>query len=255
MTKIYIFGNIFSVKLLLIYVIVDTARKMIEKELKYLLEKNNMSYQELAKKADIPLETMRNIYYGRVKNPHVSTALAIAKVFDITVNRLCGERYFTKTEETLIMNHRRSSQHGKNMIEFVARFEADLTKHERETENKYKIPCIIPIGAVADGMRYDSGQIEYVDTVEPRAYLAIECNTNRLAPTYCKGDKILLEDRYPNSGESGMFFDGNIIYFRKYIEHEKGYTLKSHCMQLSDLEFARMDKIKCMGTCIGVIRT
>jgi len=213
-----------------------------------------MSHEELAELSGVPHETVRNLYYGRVQNPKADTLLAISRVLKVSVNRLAGERLYTKEEETLIMNHRRSSQHGKAMIEFVARFEADLTKHEREAENKYLIPCIIPIGVVEDGMRYGSGMIEYINTIEPKAYLAIECNTNRMAPTYCKGDKILLENRYPNSGESGMFFDGNIIYFRKYIEHDKGYTLKSHCMQLSDMEFIRMDNIKCMGTCIGVIR-
>lgn len=254
MTKIYIFGNIFFVKLLLIYVIDDTARKMIQKELIYLLEKNKMTYKELAEQAGVPLETMRNLYYGKVKDPKASTLLAISRVLRVSVNRLAGERLYTKEEESLIMNHRRSSQHGKYMIEFVARFEADITKHERETENKFKIPCIVPIAAVSDGMKYDSGLIEYVDTIEPKAYLAIECNTNRLAPTYCRGDKILLENRYPNSGESGMFCDKDIIYFRKYIEHDKGFTLKSYHMQQSSLEFKKMDSIKCMGTVIGVIR-
>ena len=227
---------------------------MIQKELVYLLEKHGMSKEELAERSGVPFETVRNLYYGRVENPKASTLLAISRVLRVSVNRLAGERLYTKEEEDLIMNHRRCSQHGKNMIEFVARFEADLTKHERETENKYKIPCIIPIGAVEDGMRYDSGLIEYVDTIEPKAYLAIECNTNRLAPTYCRGDKILLENRYPNSGEAAMFCDRDIIYFRQYIEHDKGYTLKSHRMQLKDLEFKRMDNIKCMGTVIGIIR-
>ena len=254
MTKFYIFGNIFFVRLLLFNVINDTVRNMIQKELVYLLDKYGMTKEELAEQSGVPLETVRNLYYGRVENPKASTLLAISRVFRVSVNRLAGERLYTKEEETLIMNHRRSSQHGKYMIEFVARFEADLTKHERETENKYKIPCIIPIGAVEDGMKYDSGLIKYVDTVEPKAYLAIECNTNRMSPTYCRGDKILLENRYPNSGESAMFYDHEIIYFRQYVEHDKGYTLKSHCVQLKDLEFKRMDNIKCMGTVIGIIR-
>ena len=227
---------------------------MLRTELEHLLKENNMKYQELAEKADIPLETMRNIYYGRVTDPKVSTLLAISRVLRISVNRLMGERLYTKEEETLIMNHRRCNQHGKGMIEFVANFEANLSKHEREVENKYKIPCIVPVGVVEDGMRYASGHIEYVDTIRPNAYLAVECNTNRLAPAFCKGDKILLEDRYPNSGESGIFFKDCIIYFRKYMEHDKGYTLKSLCMQQRDLEFTRMDNIKCMGTVIGVIR-
>ena len=254
MTKFYIFGNIFFVRILLFHVINDTVRNMIQKELVYLLDKYGMSKEELAELSGVPLETVRNLYYGRVENPKASTLLAISRVLKVSVNRLAGERLFSSEEEALIMNHRRCSPHGKNMIEFVARFEADLTKHERETENKYKIPCIIPIGAVEDGMRYGSGMIKYVDTIEPKAYLAIECNTNRMSPTYCRGDKILLENRFPNSGESAMFFDHEIIYFRQYVEHDKGYTLKSHCMQLKDLEFKRMDNIKCMGTVIGVIR-
>lgn len=227
---------------------------MIRNELIRLLEENKMSYPELAELSGVPLETVRNLYYGRVNDPKTSTMMAISRVLRVSVNRLMGERLYNKEEESLITNYRRCNQHGKNMIEFVAGFEANLTKHERETENKYKIPCIIPIAAVADGMRYDTCKYEYVDTVDPKAYLAIECNTNRLSPTYCKGDKILLENRYPNSGESGMFFDHDIIYFRQYIEHDKGYTLKSHHIQQSDLNFTRMDNIKCMGTCIGIIR-
>lgn len=254
MTKIYIFANIFFVKLLLIYVIDDTAGKMIQKELIYLLEKNKMSYKELAEKSGVPEETVRNLYYGKVKDPKASTLLAISEVLGVSVNRLAGKRLYSKPEETLIMNYRRCSQHGKNMIEFVAGFEANLTKHEREAENKYKIPCIIPISAVTDGMRYDTCKYEYIDTIEPKAYLAVECNTNRISPTYCRGDKILLENRFPNSGESGMFCDRDIIYFRQYIEYDKYYILKSHSMQQNDLKFTRMDKIKCMGTVIGVIR-
>lgn len=227
---------------------------MIQKELVYLLDKYGMSKEELAERSGVPLETVRNLYYGRVENPKASTLLAISRVLKVSVNRLAGERLYNKEEETLIMNYRRCSQHGKNMLEFVARFEADLTKHEREEVNKFNIPCIIPIGAVEDGMRYGSGLIKYVDTVEPDAYLAVECNTNRMSPAFCKGDQLLLENRYPNSGETGIFFNNNIMYLRQYIEHDKGYTLKSHCMQLKDLEFKRMDSIKCMGTVIGVIR-
>lgn len=227
---------------------------MIQKELVHLLKEHDMTYQELAELSGVPLETMRNLYYGRVENPKASTLLAISRVLRVSVNRLAGERLYTKEEESLIMNHRKCNQHGKSMIEFVARFEATLTKHERETENKYKIPCIVPIGVVEDGMRYGTGRIEYIDTIRANAYLAVECNTNRLAPTYCKGDKILLENRYPNSGETGLFFKDCIIYFRQYIEHEKGFTLKSHYMQLKDLEFTRMDNIQCMGTVIGVVR-
>lgn len=227
---------------------------MIQKELLYLLEKNSMTYQELAEKADIPLETMRNLYYGKVKDPKASTLLAISKVLKVSINRLMGERLYTHAEERLIMNYRRCGHHGKSIVMLTANFEADLTKLEREADKKYKIPCIIPLGVVHDGLRYGSGNFEHVITDNPDAYMAIECTSNRLAPTFCKGDKVLIEDRYPENGETAVFVKDGIIYCRKYIEHDNGYILESLNWEQYNFRFKRMDKIKCMGTCIGIIR-
>lgn len=227
---------------------------MIQEELKYLLEKNNMSKEELAEKADVPLETMRNLYYGKVKDPKASTLLAISRVLRVSVNRLMGERLYTKAEERLIMNYRRCGHHGRSMVMLTANFEADLTKHEKESKSKYRIPCVVPIGAVYDGLKYSSSNIVPVETDESKAYMAIECTSNRLAPAFCKGDKVLIEDRFPDNGETAVFIKDCIIYCRKYIEHDSGYALKSLNRQQCDFELKRMDEIKCIGTCIGIIR-
>ena len=228
---------------------------MIQKELIYLLDKHEMTYQELAEKAGVPLETMRNLYYGKVKDPKGSTLLAIAKAFDITVNRLCGERYFTKQEEKLIMNFRRCENHGKSVIMLVANFEADMTKYEKEAKNKHRVPCITPLASIYDGLKYDSGNIENIETDNPDAFMGIECTSNRFAPIYCKGDIVLLEDRWPVNGETAIFMKEDLLYCRQYIENDNGYTLKSLNGKQCDFKFKRMDQMKCMGTCIGVIRS
>ena len=254
MTKFYIFGNIFSVNLLLINVIKDTEKEMIQKELKDLLERHQMTYPELAEKAGVPLETMRNLYYGKTKDPHVSTALAIARVFDITVNRLCGERYFTKQEQKMIRNFRQCGNHGKSLIMHISNLEADMAKYEKEAKNKHSVACITPLASVYDGLKYDSGKIKHIETDNLDAYLGVECTSNRFAPIYCKGDIVLLEDRYPNNGETAIFMKEDLIYCRQYIEHDNGYTLKSLNGKQCDFEFKRMDQMECIGTCIGVIR-
>lgn len=228
---------------------------MIKKELQYLLEKYNMTYQELAEKADVPLETMRNLYYGRVNNPKISTLLSISRVLRVSVNRLMGERLYTQEEENLIMDYRQCGSHGKSIIEFTANYARRLTKSERESINKFTIPCIIPLGSFCDGLNYDNTIREEVLTDNKDAYIAMEIGSNIFVPTYCKSDKILISDRFPEHKEIGVFVINNKIYVRMLIENEKSYVLKTINGRGEDFRIHRPDEILCMGTCVGVIRS
>lgn len=227
---------------------------MIKRELVYLLEKNSMTYQELAEKAGVPLETMRNIYYGKVKDPKGSTLLAISKVLRVSVNRLMGEQLYTKQEEKLIMNFRRCGDHGKSMVMLTANYEAELARHERDAANKYTIPCIVPLDVIHDGLQYSSSEMIEISTDNPEAYIAIEVTSNEFTPIFCKGDQVLIADKFPANGETAVFFINNMVYCRKFKEVDKGFVLESLNRHGQDFNYKRMDKVECMGTCIGIIR-
>lgn len=239
---------------MLIYVIGDTMNTIIQKELIYLLNSHDMTYQELAEKAEIPLETMRNLYYGKVKDPKASTLLAISKVLRISVNRLMGERLYTKEEEDLVMNFRRCGNHGKSMVIFMAKHEATLTRYERMAKNKHIIPCIVPLDVVHDGLLYSSSELTNLLTNNQEAFLAIEINSNSFSPIFCKGDRILIADRFPVNGETAIFSIDAQLYCRIYQENESGYTLKSLNRHGQDFRFKRLDNVNCIGTCIGIVR-
>ena len=227
---------------------------MIKDELQYLLKKNNMSKDELAEKSGVPSETVRNLYYGRVEDPKVSTMMAISKVLGVSVNRLMGERLYSRAEERLIMNYRRCGHHGRSMVMLTANYEADLARHERDAENKHRIPCIVPIEPVHDGLHYSSSEMIDISTVNPDAYIAIEITSNEFAPIFCKGDQILIADRWPTNGEIGVFIIDCMVYCRRFKEHDNGYTLESLNKHGQDFNFKRLDKIKRVGTYIDVIR-
>lgn len=42
---------------------------MLSERLKQAFSERGIAWQECAEQADIPLETMRNLYYGKVKDP------------------------------------------------------------------------------------------------------------------------------------------------------------------------------------------
>lgn len=227
---------------------------MISENLRDILEKKKMKKEQLAELADLPMETVRNLYYGRTTDPKVSTMLAISKVLNVSVNRLMGQQMYSTAEEKLIRDYRRCGAHGRSMIMLAANYEADLARHERDAQNKYTIPCIIPIGAVKDGIKYNSSEMVDITTDNPDAYIAIEITSNEFTPIYCKSDRVLIEDRFPASGEIGVFIIDCMVYCRTFEEHDDGYILKSLNRHGQDFKMKRMDNVKCVGTCVGVIR-
>lgn len=227
---------------------------MLSKVLKELLSERKMTLQQLADQAGIPIETMRNIYYDKVHDPKVSTMIAISKALNVSVNYLMGDMLHNPEETEIIRNYRKCGIHGKSIIELIAKYEANIAGVERNAAEKHKVPCLIPVGNVYDGIVYSSCEVVDVDTILPEAYLAIEITTNFFAPVYCKGDRVLLENRFPANGEQAVFVKDNRAYCRKYIEAEGKYILKCLNGRGEDMILQRMSEMECIGTCIGLIR-
>ncbi len=225
---------------------------MLSKTLKELMNDKNMSLQELAERADVPFETVRNIYYGKVTDPKVSTLMNISNVFQISVNYLMGKSLYSPEEQALIRNYRKCGVHGKSIVNLVARYEANTARSERESKEKHKIPCLLPI-KVKDGFIYDSNEVLEIETSNKEAYTSIQITSHAYAPVYCKGDRILIADRFPDNGEKGVFVKDGKGYIRQFIETDKGYILKSVNGREAALEFKRLDGVDCIGTCVGVV--
>lgn len=220
--------------------------------LRELLHERGMSIQECAEKADVPMETMRNIYYGKVKDPKVSTLMSISRVFQVSVNYLMGESLYTPEEQLLIRNYRKCGVHGKSIVSLVSRYEANTARREREAD-KHKIPCMVPAGRIQDGFTYSNHEVVEIHTANEDAYAAIEITGNAYAPVYCKGDRVLIADRYPENGERGVFVRDGAGYIRQFMEKEDAYVLKSLSRHQPDLVLKRLGDMECIGTCIGVI--
>lgn len=228
---------------------------MIGAKLRELMYEDNWSVARLAEATDLPVETIRNLYYGKVKDPKVSTLLAISRVLDVSVNYLVGESVNTKREEALIKNFKKCSKHGKSAIMMLAKFEADVALTESVNAfDLHRIPCLLPTGNVVNGIKYTETELVDAFTSNTEAYLAIEMITNNLAPAFCKGDKVLLADRFPEHGEKAFFYKDGVIYCRKYVDMNDKFLLQSITGRSPSFEFKRMDEIECVGTCIGVIR-
>ena len=225
---------------------------ILSERLREVLGDMEMSFPQLSEKADIPLETVRNLYYGRVKDPKVSTILKLCQALDVSVNYLFGG--ITEREIELVANFRKCGIHGKAFLMDFAQHEAKMAQAEKKME-KHRVPCIVPVGDVYDGLPFSCAETVDLYVSDERAYVAFELTTNNFSPVYCKGDRVLLERRFPKSGERALFIKDRSLYCRTFIEDSTGYTLKCLNHLGKDFNMKRMDTVECLGTCIGVVRS
>jgi len=226
----------------------------LSERMRQLLAEKGWSVQQLAKVAELPEETVKNIYYARTPDPKISTIMKIAQAFNIGVNCLMGQCQHTPQERAILRHYRECGRHGKSVIELIAKYEACAVKSEREAESRHKIPCMVPKSDIRAGIVCDDCETIEIDVTMPDAYIGIMMNNNDLAPTYCKNDVILIENRFPRHGEYASFFKDGKAYIRKFIEEDKQYRLKCLHAQGADMILKRMDEIEYIGTCVGVVR-
>ena len=91
----------------------------------------------------------------------------------------------------------------------------------------HKTDCIsvlTPTGYVQDGMVFDSISTNIVNISAYKkdfgdiVLCGIKIVGRNLSPTYFDNDILLIgKDRFPESGETGIFLIGNKVYIRKYI--------------------------------------
>ena len=134
----------------------------------------------------------------------------------------------------------------------VGRYEAMTARHD--CDDAYVVPCFVPEGAMVDGFEYKCSEVIDVETDCEDAYAAIKVTSNNFMPSFCKGDIILLEDRFPEDGERAVFVIDGIGYFRRFVEKNGRNVLRSISRHGEDIVIKMTDEVNCVGTYIGVIK-
>lgn len=226
----------------------------LSERMRQLMAEKKWTIQKLATIAGLPEETVRNIYYAKTPDPKVSTIMKLSEAFNLSVNCLMGKCSHTPQERAILRNYRACGKHGKAIIELIARYEASAIKSEREGDKKHTIPCIVPQGEIRKGIIYDLCETVEIETTVKEAYIAIQMINNDLAPVYCKGDILLLENRFPTNGEKAAFYRGDRVFIRKFMDEGNQYRLQCLHKYDEDIVLKRMDEADYIGTCIGVVR-
>lgn len=229
---------------------------MLATRIQGLAAEKGWTKEMLAEKCDLPLETIRNIWYGRTPDPKASTVMRIAEAFNIGVNCLMGKCQHTTEERTLLRHYRACGAHGKAYILQAAKYEALTAKIDREIPERHMIKCFIPAHEAFRGILLDECTKKEIPVSLPEAYAALQLTDNNFVPIFCKGDVLLFENRFPNHGEYGLFLIDKKIFLRKFLEEgEKKYRLQSLHDRKFDVTYTDLREIEYFGTFIDFDRT
>lgn len=252
-------------------------KNTIKERLFEVLTNRDWSVTELAEKTNLPLDTIKSIYYGRTNNPKLETLVAIANALNVSIDFLIGRTNYAQDEIELLKNYRQMSSRGKEFVKAMAQFERKYTEFEDEQDCKYEVPCYLPeviakdkeeikyhvpslepTGLFKDGVLYDTSIKTVIKTHLENVFMAVKIPNDSLANTYFKGDIIFLERRRPNIGEIAIYHKDNHIYIRQYDRNESTgkHILRSLNINNKDivLNNSEMSQYSTVGTCIYVYR-
>ena len=74
----------------------EKSGKLLGKRMKAQRELLRFTQAEIAEKADLPFPSYRDIEYGKIENPGISSVAAIAKALNVSIDYL----YYGDTKET-----------------------------------------------------------------------------------------------------------------------------------------------------------
>ena len=73
-------------------------KNIVRSRLSILLEITGWGLQELANRSNLPYDTVKSIYYGRIENPRIETLIAIVDAFGISLDYLVGRLDYAEHE-------------------------------------------------------------------------------------------------------------------------------------------------------------
>lgn len=170
-----------------------------------------LSQKDFAAKLGLTLSSYKRFISGSTSHIDI---LAVVKLQQLTGFSLAEFTGAEDPDADTLRRYRSLSPTQKAFIKAMVDFEAGFKPVGR---SKY-ITVLIPTGNVADGMIYDTANVERVkisSVLNDKAHFGVKITTNHMHPAYNNGD-ILLVSREPiRDGDVGIFIDNTTS--RAYI--------------------------------------
>ena len=183
------------------------------KNLYMYIDRKDISLQEVAELADLPVGTLKTFMYGDASECRLSTAVKLARVFHVSVDELVGAGTISpQTCETLQII-RQLPESFTHFVRWTTHFHYDMLSEGKVTVRAIEImtPEVDVNGNLKMTNNFDVVDIaDLTDDISPKIFMGIRIVNNLYAPNYYEGNILLLaNDRQARQGEHVVVCTGS----------------------------------------------
>ena len=185
-----------------------------------LMKERNISRAELSEISGLSDGTIQTVLYGKGEDCKLSTAIALAKAFGVSIDELADAGILEDTVKQNMIAIRSMPENAKYIIRWFINHQAMLYREDKRDGQK-RISVIDPI-YTNDGVLKVTNRFRQLDIselpqdVQDKVFIGLRLSCEFYMPYYSPFDVVLLaNDRAAFPREHVVILKGNNIFFAK----------------------------------------
>lgn len=206
-----------------------------------LMDIYGYTISETAEKANISLENFKAFFYGRTEECRLSTAVKLARVFNLSIDEISGAETVDSALQEHITMYKSLPEHSRYLADYFLEHQNRIYQNEENVKNKtisvFKPQCIDSYLQTTNV--YETICIEHLnENIKSKVHCGLKIPCEHYMPIYSPYDTLLLaSDRDAHHGERCVIeIKNNLFIVEKKIYIENGVK-KSEYVSLMNSRF------------------
>lgn len=206
-----------------------------------LMDIYGYTISETAEKANIPLETFKAFFYGKSDECRLSTAIKLAKVFNISVDELVGAETVSNDMEEYINMYKKLPEYSQYLVKYFIRHQNNI--YQQRVVSGKKVISVLKPQCVDSYLQSTNVTeplcIEHLNAdMKAKVALGIKIPCEHYMPVYSPYDVLLLAaDREAHNGECCVIERNNKLFIVEKKIYIKDGVKRSDYVSLMNSRF------------------
>ena len=207
----------------------DDYIRSFRENIRMYVDQKEITLADIAEKADMPESSLKSFVYGNAKDCHLSTAVKLARVFNISVDEMVGCGTISPQTCESLQIIRQLPKSFTHFVRYAMHLHYKKLTDGSISEKAIEVTEAIvhPTGGMSLTPEFSILDISNLnEDVRIRAFMGVKIPSDLYEPAYFEGETLILaNDRNPRNGDIVLVSMGSCIYlFRTKMEKIGGET-------------------------------
>lgn len=230
--------------------------KSFRKNVDMYISEKDITLREVAEMADMPFDTLKNFLYKDSVDCKLSTAVKLARAFNVSIDELIGAETINEVSRESIAICRNLPENDLYLIRWYIRYINSLNKHN-EPNKRYV--SVMQLECNNNGNLKMTTNYKHIDVTDIdkeqrcKIFFGITMPCDHYMPAYTPYDILLIaNDRNPQCNENSLLrIDGFLHIAKRKVEDSiaKYYSIRDGKFRINEED---VDEV--VGYIVGVLK-